>query len=114
MISSAPDTQGYVEGPEALANVKATGAKPDHVILDPDGIIGLAYGAQTTPHMYIIDGTSMLRFMGGIDDKPSSNWETVKGANNHVQAALSDLAAGRPGSQPATRPYGCSVKYRGS
>jgi len=111
VISSAPGTQGYLEPNEALANVTETKAKPDHVILDPEGTIGRAYGAVTTPHMYIIDEQGTLRFMGGIDDKPSSNWETVKGAKNYVRAALDDLAAGGEVKDAVTRPYGCSVKY---
>ena len=111
VISSAPGLQGYLEPSEALANVKATNAAPDHVILDPEGAIGQAYGAVTTPHMYIIDANGMLRFMGGIDDNPSYDWDSVKGAKNYVRAALEDLAAGRAVAEPATRPYGCSVKY---
>lgn len=111
VISSAPGTQGYLDPAEALANIDATKAAPDHLVLDPAGTIGHAYAAQTTPHMYIIDADGTLKFMGGIDDKPSSNWESVKGANNYVRAALGDLAAGREVKQPVTRPYGCSVKY---
>lgn len=111
VISSAPGTQGYLEPNEALANVSETKAKPDHVILDPSGTIGRAYGAVTTPHMYVIDEQGTLRFMGGIDDKPSSNWETVKGARNYVRAALDDLAQGGDVKDAVTRPYGCSVKY---
>lgn len=111
VISSAPGTQGYLEPQEALANVDETKAKPDHVILDPEGTIGRAYGAVTTPHMYVIDEQGTLRFMGGIDDKPSANWETVKSAKNYVRAALDDLAAGGEVKEAVTRPYGCSVKY---
>jgi len=111
IISSAPGRQGYLEPDEALANVKETDAAPDHVVLDPEGIIGQAYGAVTTPHMYIIDAKGVLRFMGGIDDKPTANWRSVEGAHNHVEAALADLAAGRAVKEPMTRPYGCTVKY---
>jgi len=111
IISSAPGRQGYLEPDEALANVKETEAAPDHVILDPKGVIGQAYGAKTTPQMFVIDETSVLRYMGGIDDKPSSSWKSVEGAHNHVAAALDDLAAGRAVAKPVTRPYGCTVKY---
>lgn len=111
VISSSPGTQGYLEPDEALKEVASTGAKPDHVILDPEGTIGRAYGAQVTPHMYIIDKDGTLRFMGGIDDKPSANWETVKTAKNYVRAALSDMADSKAVSEPVTRPYGCTIKY---
>ena len=111
VISSAPGTQGYLEPSEALQEVAATKANPDHVILDPEGTIGRAYGAQVTPHMYIIDKDGTLRFMGGIDDKPSANWKTVEGAKNYVRAALTEMADGKAVAQPVTRPYGCTVKY---
>jgi hypothetical protein len=35
----------------------------------------------------------------------------VKGARNYVREALDAVAGGRPVALPATRPYGCSVKY---
>lgn len=111
VISSAPGTQGHLEPDEALAQVKDTQASPDHVLLDPDGTVGRAYGAVTTPHMYVIDESGTLRFMGGIDDKPSTSRSTVETAKNYVRAALEDIAAGRSVAEPVTRPYGCSVKY---
>jgi hypothetical protein len=49
--------------------------------------------------------------MGGIDDRPSADPASLKGAKNYVAAALADVKAGRPVAQAATRPYGCSVKY---
>ncbi len=111
VISSAPGTQGYLEPDEALTEVAETKADPDHVILDPEGTIGRAYGAQVTPHMYIIDKDGTLRFMGGIDDKPSANWKTVEGAKNYVRTALTEMADGKSVTQPVTRAYGCTVKY---
>jgi hypothetical protein len=38
----------------------------------------------------------------------------VKSAKNLVNAALADVMAGRAVAQPATRAYGCSVKYADS
>jgi hypothetical protein len=61
--------------------------------------------------MYVIDARGTLVYAGGIDDKPSANPADVKTATNHVTAALADVLAGRLVAQPATRPYGCSVKY---
>lgn len=111
IISSAPGTQGYLQPEEALSNIKQTDAAPDHLVLDPDGVIGKAYGAVTTPHMYIIDAEGKLAFMGGIDDKPTTRHNSVEGAKNYVRAALDDMASGRQVAEAVTRPYGCSVKY---
>ena len=111
IISSAPYTQGYLTEPQARAWKAKAGAASTDVLLDPDGKVGKAYGARTTQHMYVIDGTGKLVYMGGIDDKPSPDPATLKTANNYVVAALADVKAGRPVATAVTRPYGCSVKY---
>jgi peroxiredoxin len=112
VISSAPGEQGYVDGPEAEGIAQAAGAVPSRILLDPDGVMGRAYGAKTTPHMYVIDEDGRLVYMGGIDDRPTADPGDIKGARNHVAAALADLASGRPVAEASSRPYGCSVKYR--
>jgi peroxiredoxin len=111
VISSAQGEQGYVSGPEANRIVADRQAAPTATILDPDGTIGRAYGARTTPHMYIIDGAGTLVYMGGIDDRPTTDKADIAGARNFVRAALDDMTAGRPVGTPTSRPYGCSVKY---
>jgi len=80
-------------------------------LVDSGGKLGRAYGARTTPHMYIIDPAGKLVYVGAIDSKPTSNPADIKGATNYVTQALDETLAGKPVSQPVTRPYGCSVKY---
>jgi hypothetical protein len=111
VISSAPGKQGHVTPAQADELTKSRGAAPTAVLLDGDGAMGLAYGAKTTPNMFVIDGTGTLVYMGGIDDRPTTDPADVERAENYVRLAMTDLAAGRPVSNPVTRPYGCSVKY---
>lgn len=111
VISSARGEQGHVEAKEANTLTETRKAAPAAVLLDPDGTIGRAYGARTTPHMYVIDAKGRLVYKGAIDDKPSWDPGDIKGAQNHVRAALDALAQGKPVSPAATRAYGCSVKY---
>lgn len=111
VISSAPGMQGYLTGPQARQWKAEEKAASTDVLLDPKGVVGRAYEAKTTPHMYVVDKAGKLVYMGGIDDKASSDPESLKGAKNYVAAALADVKAGRAVAQPATRPYGCSVKY---
>ena len=111
VISSARGEQGYVKPKEARDISKQVGADHTAKILDPKGTIGRLYGAQTTPHMYVVDKKGSLVYMGGIDDKPSTQYEDVKTAKNYVKAALDDVLSGRTVRQPVTEPYGCSVKY---
>jgi peroxiredoxin len=111
VISSAPGQQGYVtpaEENEYLAKMKAA---PTAAILDPSGTIGRLYGAKTTPHMFVIDPSGKLVYEGALDDKPSFDPDSLKGAHNYVSAALEEAMAGKPVETPVTKSYGCSVKY---
>jgi hypothetical protein len=111
VVSSAPGKQGYVTGMQENEIIKQLGAHPTAVLLDPAGKIGMAYGAKTTPHMYIIDASQKLVYQGAIDDQPTPDWKSVPGAKNYVRQALAEMKAGKPVSEPQTTPYGCSVKY---
>ena len=110
IVSSAPGMQGYLKPNEAKAWKARVGAASTDVLLDPTGVVGRAYDARTTPHMFIIDKAGKVAYMGGIDDQPSSDPESLKVARNYVIAALADVKAGRPVAEAATRPYGCSMK----
>lgn len=111
VISSAPGMQGYLTGKQAKAWKAKVRAASTAVLLDPQGRVGRAYDAKATPHMFVVDRAGKLVYMGGIDDRPYQDPESLKGATNYVRAALADVKAGRPVAQAATRPYGCSVKY---
>ena len=112
--SSAPGKQGHMNGAEAKQFVAKAGAKPSDYLLDASGAVGRAYDAKTTPHMFIVNKAGTLVYAGGIDDKPTSRPADIKGARNHVLAALSEIKAGKKVSVPTSRPYGCSVKYSDS
>jgi peroxiredoxin len=109
--SSAPGQQGYLAPAEAKATMKQKGGAPTALLLDPDGATGKAFGAKTTPHMFVIDRNGTLVYAGGIDDTPSTDQADVATAHNYVAAALSELSAGRPVAVKTSQPYGCGVKY---
>jgi peroxiredoxin len=111
VISSAPDKQGHVDGPSAIKINGFRNATPSGVVLDPDGKIGKTYGAQTTPHLFIVDPAGQLVYKGGIDSIPSASKNDIAKADNYVKLAFADLAAGRKVAHASTKPYGCSIKY---
>ena len=80
------------------------------ILADTDGSVGKAYGAKTTPHMFIIDKNGTIAYAGGIDNDPNGS----KGADrvNYVDKALTELASGTSVSTPQAKPYGCGVKYQ--
>jgi peroxiredoxin len=109
--SSAPGKQGHLEAATAEAFVEDKGASPTALLLDPQGKVGRAYGAKTTPHMFVIDASGKLIYNGAIDDNPSADPADVATATNYVRAALDEALSGKPVTTAATQPYGCSVKY---
>lgn len=99
--------------PAALDSwMKAQSAAPTAVLMDEDGRIGQAYGARTTPHLFIIDPKGTLVYAGGIDSIPSARPDDIKTATNYVNQALREAFGGQPISAAATKPYGCSIKYK--
>lgn len=102
----------YLPPAELAAWMKAQSAAPTAVLMDEDGIVGQAYGARTTPHLFIIDPKGMLVYAGGIDSIASARPEDIKLATNYVSQALGDAFGGRPISAASTKPYGCAIKYR--
>lgn len=111
VISSKPGAQGHVDGARAGKLTADRGAKPTHVLLDPDGSMGRAYGAKTTPHIYIITPDGKVGYNGAIDSIKSNKVEDVPKATNYVTAALVSLKSGKAPDPALTVPYGCDVKY---
>jgi len=111
VISSAPGKQGHVTGPQAETLTITRNATPTAVLLDETGTLGRLYGAQTTPHMFIVDPEGTLIYAGGIDSIASADVADIAKARPHLQIALNEALADKPISQPLTKPYGCSVKY---
>lgn len=109
IVSSKPGKQGHLTRGEATDRLKGMASKA--ILLDEKGDVGRMYSAKVTPHMYVIDKKGDLIYMGGIDDNPSADPADIKGARNHVAAALDEALAGKPVSTPSSAPYGCSVKY---
>ena len=102
----------YTEPAKLAVQLRDFGAAPAKYLVDEPGTMGMAYGAKTTPHMYVIDPAGKVVYNGAIDDKRSTNVEDVKTAKNYVVAALDEMKAGKAVSTPTTSPYGCTVKYR--
>lgn len=109
--SSAEGKQGHCTPDIAESQIKEKGMAPTAFLLDHDGTVGRAYGAKTTPHMFVIDGKGTLVYNGAIDDNPSPKPEDARTAHNHVRAALEELLAGKAVTKASTQPYGCGVKY---
>ena len=105
--SSAPGKEGSGLDVNKAAVAKWGITHP--VLLDESGVTGRAFGATSTPAMYVVDPKGTLVYAGALDNAPLGK---VDGTPvNYVRAALDDVAAGRAVATPVTKSYGCGVKY---
>jgi peroxiredoxin len=75
---------------------------------DADQDAARAYGARTTPDVFVFDAEGRLAYRGAPDadhgdESQNATW---------LREALDDLLAGRDVARPETEPVGCSVKWR--
>jgi len=109
--STAPDAGDYKAPAEMAAWMREQKAAASATLMDADGKVGKAYGARTTPHMYLIDPAGKLIYAGAIDSRASANPAHIKTSTNYVAQAVNEALAGKPLSLSTTQSYGCSVKY---
>lgn len=94
---------------EAMKYTSDKGVKATKLLMDDGGAVGKAYGAKTTPHMFVIDKDGKLVYAGAIDDDRGNKYNP--NAQNYVVAAVDSIMAGKPVATPNTQSYGCGVKY---
>lgn len=110
--SSAPGTEGNISAEQADKIKAQWQTHQTAFLLDPEGKAGRAYGAKNTPDMVVINPEGKIVYEGAIDNKASPNPADIPASTNYVKVALSELMSGKPVSNPQTKPYGCSVKYK--
>lgn len=111
VISSAPGKQGHLAAADAVKNGQKEGSKASAILLDEKGAMGKAYGAKTTPHMYLIDPKGVLRYNGAIDSNDSADPKTIASSENYIVRAVASAEKGEKIAKETSKPYGCSVKY---
>ena len=110
--SSAEGFHSYLSAEESRAYREQLKATPTAMLLDPEGVVGKQYGVTTALHMVVIDPSGRVVYNGAIDDQPKTEASSLAGARNFVDAALTELIAGRAVATATTQPYGCEVHYK--
>lgn len=88
---------------KASTEVIAKGGQSVPVLMDASGKVGREYGAKTTPHIFIIDGTGNVVYIGA----PMSD----DGKTSYIVDAVTAIKAGKPVNPSKTKNSGCGVKY---
>jgi peroxiredoxin len=70
--------------------------------------VARAYGAETTPDVFVVDSGGTLRYRGAPDGDHQD--ESLRA--EWLRDALDQMLAGEEVARPETDPVGCSVKWR--
>lgn len=85
---------------------------PYPILDDRTGTTGKAYVAKNTPHIFIIDAQGNIAYNGAIDNAPMGKVTGNGDYIGYVDNALAELTADKKVTTAATKPYGCTVKYK--
>lgn len=88
------------------AHAKEEGYKSSYV-MDKDSELANAFGAKTTPHVFLFDKDMKLVYKGAIDDNVKSAKEVKE---SYLKVAMRQLAAGSEIKNKETKATGCSIK----
>jgi peroxiredoxin len=94
---------------EAMRERVARESWPFPYLHDPSQEAARAFGAEVTPHLFVLDPGLRLRYEGAPDADHSDPGQDAA----WLRAALEDVLAGREPARPRTEPLGCSVKWKG-
>lgn len=72
--------------------------------------VASAYGAKTTPDVFVLDTDGVLRYRGAPDGDHDDASEDAR----FLRAALDAVLEGREADPRETTPVGCSIKWRAS
>lgn len=109
--STNPSHQDYMSSADLVKLNKELKSHAVDMLLDSDGVIGQAFGARTTPHMFIIDPDGVLIYQGAIDSIRSTNPDDISKADPYILNAINNIISNESITVGTTRPYGCSIKY---
>lgn len=80
---------------------------PFKYVLDEGQKIYPKFGAERTPHVFLVDSDRVLRYIGAIDN----NYKSAEAADEHyVRDAISALEAGNDPNPAMTKAIGCTIK----
>lgn len=103
-VSIAPNAN---ESPEMLVRISTERGLP-LVLRDPDRGITEKYGAEMTPHLFVLDAGGILRYQGAFDDITFRQREP---SQFYLKDAVEALLAGNDPEPEITDAYGCTIVY---
>ena len=98
------------EGDDSLKEMKSHAKKAKYkmpYLVDENSKLADAYGAKTTPHVFVIDNESKLIYRGSVDNL----WDTKRtNLEPYLYDVMEHLSNGKELKNNDTPPRGCSIK----
>lgn len=92
--------------PEGLLKAVSHQRKIPVVLRDAGQMVAGRYGAQTTPHAFLIDRQGILRYRGAVDNV---SFRKRKPTRFYLQEAVEALLAGQLPEVTEVQPFGCTI-----
>lgn len=81
-------------------------------LMDPDHVITKQFGANRTPHIFLLQKTgkgNIVQYIGAIDsDTEGKNPDKIK----YVENAIDAIASGKTPEVTTTKAIGCTIKWK--
>jgi len=98
------------KGDDSLEQMKIHAVESGYVmpyVVDQNHKLADAFGARSTPHVYLFDSEFRLVYRGAIDDNVNSADEVTE---RYVEDAITRLVSGKKIKPATTKAIGCSIK----
>ena len=107
LVNSNEAKRDGADSPKAMiTHAREKGYKAPYVI-DENHKLADAFGAKTTPHVFLFDGDMVLQYVGAIDDNFKSASDV---AQSYAVDAISQLGQGLEIEVKTSPAKGCSIK----
>jgi peroxiredoxin len=91
-----------------VERVESEGGWPHPYLHDASQEVAAEWGAERTPHVYVLDSELRLRYVGA----PDADYDDPSQGAAWLRDALDAVLEGREPERPQTEPVGCTIKWR--
>ncbi|MGV3613040.1 MAG: thioredoxin family protein [Fluviicola sp.] len=107
LINSNEAKRGDDDSPEAMKKRAAEKGYTMPYVIDKNSQLADAFGARTTPHVYLLNKKMELIYTGAIDNKVDGKRSSDE---NYLKNAIEAASSGKEIELTTTPPRGCSIK----
>jgi peroxiredoxin len=104
-VQLLPIASNRNESAQMVAEAVRTRRLPRVLVDEEHGVADL-YEAVTTPHVFVVDRSGLLRYRGAVDDV---TFRQRKATRFYLKDAVDALLAGRMPALQETPAYGCTI-----